>query len=71
MRSKGVIDKRIAAITQTRFYNDNTGRFAMSVSRIELEDGTVLIPCINETPVDYSLDFSVIKPDAWKDVRPR
>ena len=62
MKSRGVVGKRIASITQSRTFNENIGRMTVSIDRITLEDGTVLVPSVEEFPSDYGVDFLVIPP---------
>ena len=62
MKTRGVIGKRIVAIRQTRFFNHNFAGMDVDVYEIELDDGTLLRPLVNETEDEYVVDMIVVKP---------
>jgi len=61
MLVRGVIGKRITAIGQQKMFNNNCGRMRNFVNFIELEDGTRLVPFVDEWEADYTVDFRVEK----------
>jgi hypothetical protein len=61
MKSRDAVGKRIVAIEQCRYVNDHTCRMTNAVTAIVLENGTRLIPTVDETDSDYTVDLLVVK----------
>ena len=61
MKSRGIVGKRIVAVRQSHFWNENIRTMDIDVIAIVLEDGTELRPVVSETGCEYAVDFIVVK----------
>jgi hypothetical protein len=62
VRSRDVVGRRIVAVQQERFWNQQTGRTDVNVVALVLDDGTRVYPITIETCAGYAHDLHVQKP---------
>lgn len=60
MRARDVVGRRIVRVDHERFYDEHAGKTVTVVSRIVLDNGTILYPTASEGEYEPYGDIAVV-----------